>query len=156
MHENQESQPIQIGPTIQQYGRFHLKYFEVHLKNRVNIPGSYYVTLKYADESEEFIGSIHQDKSILPDFLEYLHVWLRRQFEGIHRAKRVLSQTAEDDVARESHQFHYDDIKQRYERVVQALREIAPDFQLDESLPKEASNLEVKETHKSSENTEEA
>ncbi len=69
------------------------------------------------------------------DFLSYLYHWLRQQYTFIYQAKQQLGQIAEDDEVRPSIQYHIESLERRYNHVVHAIREIVPDYQLDESDP---------------------
>lgn len=126
---------VQIGPTVKQHNRFHFKRQDVYRGEQAIESTHYYVVLEHKDGSEESIGLIRIQESSLLDFLSYLYHWLRQQFVSIYQAKQQLGQIAEDDEMRATVQLHIEDLERRYNHVVQAVREIVPDYQLDESNP---------------------
>ncbi len=87
--------------------------------------------------------------STLPLFLAPLQDWLREQYIHIYHARQQLEESmkngeASDEVI-QGQQNHIKRIQSRYNHVVQALREIAPDVQVDESPPEPLQNLSEEE-----------
>ncbi len=124
---------MQTGKTVKQYGRFHLKRFEVYRDEREIPTNKYMVTLDNGDGSYESLGTIEAEKSMLPELLNYLHTFQHHQYNDIYRTKRLRDQT-ENDEARAPYQHTLDFWELRYDRVDCAIRELEPDYQPDVSI----------------------
>ncbi len=78
IHAQAKNIRSQAGPTIKQYGRFHLKRFEVYIDEREILTNKFVVELNNGDGSYEKLGMIEAEKSTLPDVLNHLHSWQHR------------------------------------------------------------------------------
>lgn len=136
---------VQIGSaTIKQYGRFHFKSHDAY-RGSQEIPSfRYWIKLENEDGSEVDVGLILIKESVLPSFLKNIQNWLREQYIHMYFARQQLEESMRDkepnDEVIQSQQYHIKDIQSRYEHVVQALGEIAPDIQVDESMPEPLQN----------------
>lgn len=131
---------VQIGSaTIKQYGRFHFKSHDAYRGNQEIPSFRYWVKLENEDGSVDDVGLILMKNSTFPLFLEYLLEWLRRQYILVYRACQqlevYLENGEESNEVIQGQQQYIELIQTRYNHVVQALREIAFDSQVDESLP---------------------
>ncbi len=137
---------VRIGSaTIRQYGRFHFKSHDAYRGNQ-EIPSTHYwIKLENEDGDEDDIGLILMNNSTLPLFLTYLQDWLREQYIHIYRACQQLEELVENgeasDEVIQGQQHHIKRIQSRYNHVVQALKEIAPAVQIDESTPEPLQSL---------------
>ncbi len=118
-----------IGSFVKQYGRFRLHVFEVYKGNMVIATTKYAIVLDDGSLNGIGLGTIDIEKSDLSGFLDYLHEWQEGQFLQLDLAKQWQSQTPD---------FKTDldkplDWKIRYDAVMRALREIEPNYQLDEA-----------------------
>lgn len=136
---------VQIGPTVKQYGRFHLKRHDSYRGSQAMHSTHYFVVLENEDGSEEHLGILQIQESSLPELLNYLHRWLQRQYTYVFQAKQQLGQTAEDDEAKASWQYHLESLERRYNYVVHAIREIVSDYRPDESISNLSSGLTEEE-----------
>lgn len=121
------------GPTVKQYGRFHLKHFELYRDGRKIPTNRYVVVLDNEDESHEELGLIDSEKSTLSELLDHLHGWLHARYNDIYRIKQLQDQ-AENDEARARYQYGLDFWELQYLRVDRSIRELEPDYQPDESI----------------------
>ncbi|HET9922291.1 MAG TPA: hypothetical protein VFQ30_20840 [Ktedonobacteraceae bacterium] len=117
---------MQAGPTIKQYGRFHLKRFEVYRDEREIPTNNYVVMLDDGDGNYEHLGLIESDKSTFPELLDYIHDWQHHEYNQIYRTKQLRAQT-ENAEARARYQHSLDFWELRYDQVDDAIRELEPD-----------------------------
>ncbi len=129
---------VQIGSTtIKQYGRFHFRNHGVYRGNQ-EIP-SFRYWIKLEDGDKDDIGLILMKNSTFPLFLMHLQDWIREQYIHIYHAHQQLEELIENgkasDEVIQGQQHHIELVQTRYNHVLQALREIAPDVQINESTP---------------------
>ena len=141
---------VQIGSaTIKQYGRFHFKSHDVYRGNQEIPSFRYWIKLENEDGDEDDIGLILTKNSTFPLFLTHLQDWLREQYIHIYRAYQQLEELTENgevsDKVIQGQQQHIERLQMRYNHVLQALREIAPDIQIDESTPEPLQSLSKEE-----------
>lgn len=122
-----------IGPTINQYGQFHLKQYDLYVDGRVIPMISYEVQLSNEDGSYETHGLIKKEVSTLPELLIILHDRQHEIYNLMHQAKQ-LHDRAKDDEAKARFQTGLDAWKPTYTRLVRAIRELEPEFQPDETI----------------------
>jgi len=140
---------VQIGSTIKQYGQFHFKSHNAY-RGKKEIPSfRYWIQLENEDGSVDDIGLIVMKNSTLPLFLTHLQDWLREQYIHLYRDRQQLEEYIESgevsDEVIQGQQRYIKEIQSRYDHVVQALKEIAPEVQLDESTPEPLQNLSGEE-----------
>ena len=130
---------VQIGSsTVKQYGRFHLKRHDVYRGNQEIPSYRYWITVENGDGSEDDIGLIVIKESTFPRFINHVQVWLREQ--SLHlshthqQAEESLQKGEGSEEEIQGQQNHIQEIQERYDRVVQALGEIAPTVRFDEFL----------------------
>lgn len=121
---------MQAGPTVKQYGRFHLKVFEVYRGERLIPTNEYQIMLDLGDGNFESLGLLKADKSTLPELLSHLREWQHQEYNQMYRTKQLQDQ-AVDDQAKERYQHGLDYWEGRYALVDQAIRELEPDYQPD-------------------------
>lgn len=124
---------MQTGPTVKQYGRFHLKGFEVYRGDRQIPTGEYQIVLDNKDGDTVNLGLIKADESTFPELLSYLHDWQHHEYNQAYRTKQFRDQ-AVDDEAKRRYQQVLDFEEGRYALVDQAIRELEPDYQPDTTI----------------------
>ena len=124
---------MQTGPTVKQYGRFHLKVFEVYRGERLIPTNEYQIMLDLGDGNFENLGLIKADESTLPELLSYLRDSQHHEYNQIYRTKHYRDQAVNDE-ARGRDQQYLDFLERRYARVDQAIRELEPDYQPDTTI----------------------
>ena len=141
---------VQIGPaTIKQYGRFHFKSHEAYRGSLVIPSFHYWIKLENEDGSEDDIGLILMKESDFPQFLKHLQNWLHEQYMHIYYAQQQLEELIKneevDAEAIKGQKYHIKNLQNRYDHVLQALKEIASDVRADESIPEPLQKLSNEE-----------
>ena len=123
---------IQLGPTIKQYGRFHLKQFEVYRDDQAISTHAFQVVLEHLEGGEDHLDTITTEESDLEGMLKHLHILHRGVYIDITRAKHFLPQT-DNDLGRAGYLMVLQEGTLRYTCLLSAIRELEPDYQPDES-----------------------
>ena len=122
-----------IGPTVYQYGQFHLKQYDLYVDGRIIPINSYEVQLGNEDGSFETHGSIKKEESTFAKLLDLLCNRQHEIYNLMYQAKQ-LHDRAKDDEAKTRFQTALDAWKPTYTRLVRAIQELEPDFQPNETI----------------------
>jgi len=118
----------QLGEIVSRYGSFAVYEVEVY-QNGHRVPSSMrQIVLLCTDGSSIPLGSLPARNNTLQHVKDSIHFWLVGQQRQIAQA-RLLMKEATDEQTLEHFQVLIDQWQSRYVKVLQAFREIDPDYQ---------------------------